>query len=118
MTLDVSHIAVEDLTVNLVSPEGTRVPLIGSVTAGIADINGNGGDNDIILFSNRVGVDFADIDLVLEWTGLLSIPLPVTVGVGVVASVTFVAAALIGVRRDAVTTERTDSRTTAFRLVR
>ena len=59
-----------------------------------------------------------DIDLVLEWTGLLSIPLPVTVGVGVVASVTFVAAALIGVRRDAVTTERTDSRTTAFRLVR
>ncbi len=32
-----------------------------------------------------------DIDLVLEWTGLLSIPLPVTVGVGVVASVIFVA---------------------------
>ena len=59
-----------------------------------------------------------DIDLVLEWSGLLSVPLPVTVGVGIVASVTFVAAALIGVRRDAVTTERTDSRTTAFRLVR
>ena len=59
-----------------------------------------------------------DVDLVLEWSGLLSISLPVTVGVGVVASVTFVAAALIGVRRDAVTTERTDSRTTAFRLVR
>jgi len=59
-----------------------------------------------------------DIDLVLEWTGLLSIPLPVTVGVGVVASAIFVSAALIGVRRDAVITERTDSRTTAFRLVR
>ncbi len=59
-----------------------------------------------------------DIDLVLEWTGLLSIPLPVTVGVGVVASVIFVSAALIGVRSDAVITERTDSRTTAFRLVR
>jgi len=59
-----------------------------------------------------------DIDLVLEWTGLLSIPLPVMVGVGVVASVIFVSAALIGVRRDAVITERTDSRTTAFRLVR
>jgi len=59
-----------------------------------------------------------DIDLILEWTGLVPVPLPVTVGVGVVASVIFVAAALIGVRRDAVITERTDSRTTAFRLVR
>jgi hypothetical protein len=59
-----------------------------------------------------------DIDLVLEWTGLLSIPLPVTVGVGLVASAVFVAAALIGARADAATTERKDSRTTAFRLVR
>ena len=59
-----------------------------------------------------------DIDLILEWTGLVPVPLPVTVGVGVVASVIFVAAALIGARADAATTERTDSRTTAFRLVR
>ena len=59
-----------------------------------------------------------DIDLVLEWTGLVPIPLPLTVGAGVVASAVFVAAALIGVRADATTTERTDSRTTEFRLVR
>ena len=59
-----------------------------------------------------------DIDLVLEWTGLVPIPLPLTVGVGVVARVIFVAAALIGARADAATTERKDSRTAAFRLVR
>ncbi|NDH15400.1 MAG: hypothetical protein EBY47_10225, partial [Actinobacteria bacterium] len=59
-----------------------------------------------------------DIDLVLEWTGLVPIPLPVGVGVGLVASTVFVAAALIGARADATTTERKDSRTAAFRLVR
>ncbi len=59
-----------------------------------------------------------DIDLVLEWTGLVPIPLPLTVGLGVVASAVFVAAALIGVRADAATTERRDSRTTEFRLAR
>jgi hypothetical protein len=59
-----------------------------------------------------------DIDLVLEWTGLVPIPLPLTVGVGLVASTVFVAAALIGARADAATTERKDSRTAAFRLVR
>ena len=74
--------------------------------------------NQVIGYTSGNERGLFDIDLVLEWTGLLSIPLPVMVGVGVVASVIFVSAALIGVRRDAVITERTDSRTTAFRLVR
>ncbi len=58
-----------------------------------------------------------DIDLVLEWTGLVSVPLPVTVGVGVVASIVVVAAAFIGARVDAATTGRVDSHTSASRLV-
>jgi len=61
-----------------------------------------------------------DIDLVLDWTGLTALPLPVMVGIGVLASITYVTAAVIGMRNDGPqgTTGQTDSRTTAFRLVR
>lgn len=41
-----------------------------------------------------------DIDLELEWTGLVSLPLPLIVGVGVLATLAYVALATVGVVRD------------------
>jgi len=43
-----------------------------------------------------------DLDLQMDWTGLLPIPLPVVVALGVVASIAYVAAAVVSVHRDAV----------------
>lgn len=60
-----------------------------------------------------------DIDLQIEWTGLSIIPLPSIVGVGVVATIIYAAAATAGIRRDGEgdhLTGRKGSPTTAFRL--
>lgn len=62
-----------------------------------------------------------DLDLVLEWTGLTVLPLPLVVGVGIVTTVAYVTAAAVGVYRDGEevsSRERRGSRTTASRLVR
>jgi len=59
-----------------------------------------------------------DIDLELEWTGLLAVPLPLVLAGGVIATVVYVAAAMAGVYRDGVgnrPTGRTGSPTTASR---
>lgn len=60
-----------------------------------------------------------DIDLQIEWTGLSSIPLPAIVGIGVVATIIYAAAATSGIRRDGEgdhLTGRMGSPTTASRL--
>ena len=60
-----------------------------------------------------------DIDLELEWTGLLAVPLPLVVAGGVIATIVYVAAAMVGVYRDGElvhVTARTGSPTTASRL--
>ena len=62
-----------------------------------------------------------DIDLDLEWTGITSLPLPLVVGLGVVATAAFVGAATAGVYRDGLisrTREQTGSPTVASRPAR
>ena len=41
-----------------------------------------------------------DIDLELEWTGLVPLPLPLIVGAGVFATLAYVAFATVGVYKD------------------
>lgn len=60
-----------------------------------------------------------DFDLELEWTGVTSLPLPLVVGIGVLATALYTGAALVGVYRDgSVLTRRTGSPTVASRLAR
>jgi hypothetical protein len=62
-----------------------------------------------------------DIDLVLEWTGITGLPLPLVIGIGVLATALYVVAAAVGVHRDGQdpgAKGRRGSRTAASRLVR
>lgn len=52
-------------------------------------------------FASGANRGLFDIDLELEWTGLLPVPLPLIVGLGVLATIGYVAMALLGVYRDA-----------------
>jgi len=62
-----------------------------------------------------------DIDIVLEWTGITSLPLSLVVAIGVFGTVAYVIAAAIGVRLDGqelTSTKRKGSRTAASRPAR
>jgi len=116
------------LTVSLAIPFGSNQDRGLGLSRALAWVLGLGlgASASIALWVNAhryaAGIDrgLFDIDLVLEWTGMIGLPLPLIVGIGVLATIAYVAAAVSGIRVDGPegSTGRTGSRTTAFRLVR